>query len=151
VRERLASSTERRPGGCDERPSPKRRLPARGSRAVRRATSGSHTSLTLLGRLRQDPTDQPAWAQIVERYGRKICAWSCKGNLQEADGEDVMHMVLVRLARHWGGRRLAHPHALEHHTPWYLTMRLFRQKTLGDWDGVCRRMTDALQPELVSR
>ena len=30
-------------------------------------------------------------------------------------------------------------------TPWYPTMRLFRQTTLGDWDGVFRRMTDALK------
>jgi Flp pilus assembly protein TadD len=33
-------------------------------------------------------------------------------------------------------------------TPWYPTMRLFRQTTTGDWDGVFRRMTDALQEEL---
>jgi RNA polymerase sigma-70 factor (ECF subfamily) len=62
-------------------------------------SSGSHTSPTLLGRLRQDPTDQAAWAQFVERYGRKIYAWSRKGNLQEADAEDVTQMVLVRLAQ----------------------------------------------------
>ena len=30
-------------------------------------------------------------------------------------------------------------------TPWYPTMRLFRQTKLGDWDSVFRRMTDALQ------
>jgi len=29
-------------------------------------------------------------------------------------------------------------------TPWYPTMRLFRQTRLGDWDGVFRRMTAAL-------
>ena len=29
-------------------------------------------------------------------------------------------------------------------SPWYPTMRLFRQTTLGDWDGVFRRMTIAL-------
>jgi len=33
-------------------------------------------------------------------------------------------------------------------TPWYPTMRLFRQTTLGDWDSVFQRMTDALKPEL---
>jgi Flp pilus assembly protein TadD len=33
-------------------------------------------------------------------------------------------------------------------TPWYPTMRLFRQTTIDDWDGVFRRMTDALKGEL---
>jgi tetratricopeptide (TPR) repeat protein len=30
-------------------------------------------------------------------------------------------------------------------SPWYPTMRLFLQKTLGDWDGVFRRMATALR------
>lgn len=30
-------------------------------------------------------------------------------------------------------------------TPWYGTARLFRQQTRGDWDGVFRRMADALR------
>jgi RNA polymerase sigma factor (sigma-70 family) len=60
--------------------------------------SGSHTSPTLIGRLRQEPTDQAAWAQFVERYGRRIFTWCRKGDLQEADAEDVTQMVLVRLA-----------------------------------------------------
>jgi Flp pilus assembly protein TadD len=33
-------------------------------------------------------------------------------------------------------------------TPWYPTMRLFRQTSIGDWNGVFRRMTDALRGEL---
>ncbi len=60
--------------------------------------SDSHTSPTLLGRLRQEPADQEAWAQFVERYGRRIYAWCRQGKLQEADAEDVTQMVLVRLA-----------------------------------------------------
>jgi RNA polymerase sigma-70 factor (ECF subfamily) len=61
--------------------------------------SGSHTSPTLLGRLRQDPTDQAAWAQLVERYGRQIYGWCRQAKLQDADAEDVMQMVLARLAQ----------------------------------------------------
>src|SRR5271163_4824129 len=61
--------------------------------------SGSHTSPTLLGRLQQEPTDQAAWGQFVERYGRRIFTWCRKGDLQEADAEDVTQMVLVRLAQ----------------------------------------------------
>ncbi len=30
-------------------------------------------------------------------------------------------------------------------TPWYPTMRLFRQSRRGDWDGVCVRLCEALQ------
>ena len=35
-------------------------------------------------------------------------------------------------------------------TPWYPTMRLFRQAALGDWEGAFRRMADELQ-RLVGR
>ncbi|HTU17557.1 MAG TPA: sigma-70 family RNA polymerase sigma factor [Gemmataceae bacterium] len=61
-------------------------------------SADSHTSPTLLGRLRQEPADQEAWAQLVERYGRWIYAWCRQGKLQDADAEDVTQMVLVRLA-----------------------------------------------------
>jgi len=61
-------------------------------------SSGPHTSPTLLGRLQQEPADQDAWAQFVERYGRRIFAWCRLGGLQEADAEDVTQMVLTRLA-----------------------------------------------------
>jgi Flp pilus assembly protein TadD len=33
-------------------------------------------------------------------------------------------------------------------SPWYPTMRLFHQTTLGDWEGVFRRMTEALAERL---
>jgi Flp pilus assembly protein TadD len=36
-------------------------------------------------------------------------------------------------------------------TPWYPTMRLFRQSRLGDWDGVFRRMSCALEQAQESR
>ena len=29
-------------------------------------------------------------------------------------------------------------------SPWYPTMRLFRQRSRGDWDGVIRRVVEAL-------
>ena len=34
-------------------------------------------------------------------------------------------------------------------SPWYPTMRLFRQKTLGDWDDVFRRMAEVLRQALA--
>jgi Flp pilus assembly protein TadD len=36
-------------------------------------------------------------------------------------------------------------------SPWYPTMRLFRQTKLGDWEGVFNRMADALRPILERR
>ncbi|HEY1376882.1 MAG TPA: sigma-70 family RNA polymerase sigma factor [Gemmataceae bacterium] len=62
------------------------------------AAVDSETSATLLARLRQAPTDQAAWAQFTDRYGRKIYAWCRQWNLQEADAEDVTQTVLLKLA-----------------------------------------------------
>jgi RNA polymerase sigma-70 factor (ECF subfamily) len=55
------------------------------------------TSTTLLGRLRQDPADQAAWAEFVRRYGPQVYRWCRRWRLQEADAEDVTQAVLVRL------------------------------------------------------
>jgi RNA polymerase sigma-70 factor (ECF subfamily) len=62
------------------------------------APSGPHTSPTLLGRLRQQPTDQAAWEEFVRRYGPQVHTWCRQARLQEADAEDVTQMVLVKLA-----------------------------------------------------
>jgi RNA polymerase sigma factor (sigma-70 family) len=59
----------------------------------------SHTSVTLLGRLRRVPADEGAWAEFMERYGRRVYAWCRQWNLQEADAEDVTQTVLVKLAQ----------------------------------------------------
>jgi RNA polymerase sigma-70 factor (ECF subfamily) len=57
------------------------------------------TRVTLLARLRQDPTDQPAWDVFVERYGRHIYRWCRQWKLQDADAQDVTQAILVKLAR----------------------------------------------------
>jgi RNA polymerase sigma-70 factor (ECF subfamily) len=62
----------------------------------------SGTRITLLGRLRRDPTNQAAWAEFVDHYGAKIYAWCRKWNLQEADAQDVTQNVLLKLARKMG-------------------------------------------------
>jgi RNA polymerase sigma-70 factor (ECF subfamily) len=59
----------------------------------------SHTSPTLLGRLRRQPLDQAAWGEFVERYGRKIYQWCRRWDLQLADAEDVTQEVLLKLAQ----------------------------------------------------
>jgi RNA polymerase sigma-70 factor (ECF subfamily) len=56
------------------------------------------TSITLLARLRSTSPDQAAWAEFVERYGRKIYGWCRHWGLQEADAEDVTQDVLFKLA-----------------------------------------------------
>ena len=50
----------------------------------------STTSVTLLGRLSHDPTDQGAWSDFVARYGPKILQWCRRWHLQEADAQDVL-------------------------------------------------------------
>jgi RNA polymerase sigma-70 factor (ECF subfamily) len=57
------------------------------------------TRITLLARLRQNPTDQDAWDDFVERYGRHIYRWCRQWKLQEADAEDVTQNILMKLAR----------------------------------------------------
>ena len=57
----------------------------------------SRTSVTLLGRLRQDPKDQAAWNDFVARYEPRILQW-CRGwGLQESDAQDVTQDVLLKL------------------------------------------------------
>jgi RNA polymerase sigma-70 factor (ECF subfamily) len=62
------------------------------------SASEPRTSPTLLDRLSRAPADQSAWAEFVERYGRKIYGWCRQWGLQDADAEDVTQMVLARLA-----------------------------------------------------
>ena len=58
----------------------------------------SETRVTLLGRLQRDPTNQTAWGEFVEHYGRRVYDWCRKWKLQDADAEDVTQTVLLKLA-----------------------------------------------------
>jgi RNA polymerase sigma factor (sigma-70 family) len=58
----------------------------------------SRTSVTLLGRLRQDPKDQAAWNDFVARYQPQLLKW-CRGwGLREPDAQDVTQAVLLKLS-----------------------------------------------------
>ena len=57
------------------------------------------TRVTLLARLRQNPTDQAAWDVFVERYGRHIYRWCRRWKLQDADAEDVTQDILLKLTQ----------------------------------------------------
>jgi RNA polymerase sigma-70 factor (ECF subfamily) len=63
------------------------------------APANSLTSSTLLVRLQHSPSDQDAWNEFVERYGRRIRGWCCQWGLQEADAQDVTQTVLLKLLR----------------------------------------------------
>jgi RNA polymerase sigma-70 factor (ECF subfamily) len=58
----------------------------------------SGTRVSLLGRLRRDPTNEAAWSEFVGHYGPKIMGWCHKWNLQDADAQDVTQNVLLKLA-----------------------------------------------------
>jgi RNA polymerase sigma factor (sigma-70 family) len=57
----------------------------------------SRTSVTLLGRLRQDPKDEAAWIEFLARYEPKIFQWCLRWRLQESDARDVTQDVLLKL------------------------------------------------------
>src|SRR6266568_483467 len=57
------------------------------------------TRVTLLTRLKQDPSDQAGWDEFVERYGRHIYRWCRQWKLQDADAEDVTQNILVKLSQ----------------------------------------------------
>ena len=54
-------------------------------------------------RLRREPTDQRAWNEFAQRYGRLIGAWCRQWGLQPADADDVSQNVLLKLANHLRG------------------------------------------------
>jgi RNA polymerase sigma factor (sigma-70 family) len=56
------------------------------------------TSATLLARLRHDPSSE-AWDQFIEHYGRHIYRWCRQWGLQDADAQDVVQEILLKLAR----------------------------------------------------
>jgi len=58
------------------------------------------TRASLLIRLRQEPADESAWHEFVDRYGRQIFAWCRQWRLQPADADDVSQNVLLKLAHH---------------------------------------------------
>ena len=60
--------------------------------------SAGTTDVSLLLRLQRDPSDQIAWRDFVQRYGRRIYLWCRQWQVQDADAEDVTQNVLLVLA-----------------------------------------------------
>lgn len=59
----------------------------------------SRTRVTLLHRISQNPADQPSWSEFVQLYGPTIRTWIIHWGLQEADAQDVVQNVLLRLTK----------------------------------------------------
>jgi RNA polymerase sigma-70 factor (ECF subfamily) len=57
------------------------------------------TRITMLTRLRQEPSDKASWNEFVERYGRHIYRWCRRWKLQDADAEDVTQNILMKLSQ----------------------------------------------------
>lgn len=55
------------------------------------------TSASLLRRVRESPHDPTAWDEFVRRYGPVIRTWCRQWRVQEADADDVMQSVLLKL------------------------------------------------------
>jgi RNA polymerase sigma-70 factor (ECF subfamily) len=58
----------------------------------------SDTRITLLGRLRAQPSDPAVWSEFVDWYGRNIHAWCRAWGLQESDCQDVTQEVFLNLS-----------------------------------------------------
>jgi RNA polymerase sigma factor (sigma-70 family) len=61
------------------------------------AEGESDTSLTLLERLQENPSDPQAWSVFVERYQPRIRAWCLYWGTQDSDADDVAQEVLAKL------------------------------------------------------
>ncbi len=57
------------------------------------------TRVSLLTRLRRDPSDHAGWDEFVDRYAPHIYRWCRQWNLQDADAEDVTQNILVKLCQ----------------------------------------------------
>jgi hypothetical protein len=89
-----------------------------------------------LDALGQEIDDWVDTAAIVDRLDLVISVDTAIAHLAGALGKAVWLMLPSPADWRWLLERSD--------SPWYPTMQLFRQTTRGDWDGVVRRMKDAL-------
>jgi hypothetical protein len=84
-----------------------------------------------------DLTDFGHTAALVANLDLVICADTAVAHLAGAMGKPVWVMLPFVPDWRWMLER--------EDSPWYPTMRLFRQSSAGDWDGVIERVTEALR------
>ncbi|WP_422931395.1 RNA polymerase sigma factor [Singulisphaera sp. PoT] len=63
-----------------------------------RSVKNGKTRASLLGRLHRNPDDPELWKEFVRHYGPSIYAWALRWGVQDADAEDVVQAVLMKLA-----------------------------------------------------
>jgi RNA polymerase sigma-70 factor (ECF subfamily) len=61
--------------------------------------SPSHSTNTLLIRLRQNGGDEEAWKQFVDRYAARFYRWCRNRGVQDADAADVTQEVFCRVVK----------------------------------------------------
>ena len=59
--------------------------------------SDDDTSTTLMIRIQEDPADQRAWDEFVQRYRPMIHAWCLRSGAQPSDADDIAQEVLIKL------------------------------------------------------
>ena len=64
--------------------------------------TSAKTSISLLKRLELRPTDEVAWEEFVDRYGRRIVGWCRFWGLQDSDAADVTQTVLLKISANIG-------------------------------------------------
>jgi Flp pilus assembly protein TadD len=88
-------------------------------------------------------TDMAETAALVQNLDLVICVDTSVCHLAGALAKPVW--VLIAAVPHWGWGLQGE------HTPWYPTMRLFRQPTAGDWPGVIDQLTSELAQATAER
>ena len=111
----------------------------------------SRTSVTLLGRLRQDPKDQAAWNDFVARYEPKILQWCLGWRLQESDARDVtqnvflkLHGLLARFAYDPSRSFRGWLRTLTHHA-WFELVAERKRGAIGSGDSRMRELFENIQ------
>jgi RNA polymerase sigma factor (sigma-70 family) len=61
--------------------------------------SESSTSVSLLRRLSTSPSEERAWNEFVERYGRVLYRWCHRWSVPEIDAQDVVQNTLLALVK----------------------------------------------------
>jgi RNA polymerase sigma factor (sigma-70 family) len=98
-------------------------------------SSAARTSVSLLGRLGDNPADAAAWETFLARYGPKIMSWCRQWKLQEADAEDVTQNVLLRVSQQMRTFRYDPSRSFR---AWLKTIA---RRAWSDWAAAGRRST----------
>lgn len=126
------------------------------------------TSPTLLGKLRQGPSDAD-WQAFVDRYAPTVFSWAWQSGLQESDAADVTQEVLLKLLQQM--RTFEYSQSKGRFRGWLKTITLNAARDLGrkiqrrpagsaglsgvqdprKWNELARRMESEYQGDLIEQ